>query len=206
VSKQVARRASELRSDVMPPTRTSLRIADDQYGFEPSDYASFGQESWIVPPVRVLNPHRIAIGNGVVLMENATLAVLDGDAGPPLLTIGDDVHFTRFCSVVCEVGVTIGPSVASSDFATIVDTWRVPFAVSTRRLLPAAPVVIEANAYLAMNSIVGPGVHVGEGAYIGEGAVVYDDVPAHAVVYGNPAVVTRRFDPDDKEWRGKVRP
>lgn len=143
-------------------------------------------------------------------MENATLWVLDTDPQPdpphqPLLVIGEGVRLARFCTVICEVGVTIGDGVASSDGATIVDTWRpLPgVAEPANPLVPdPAPVVIGAGAYLGMNCIVGPGVRVGEGAFVGEGAVVLDDVPPHTVVYGNPAVVTRRYDPISQTWEG----
>jgi maltose O-acetyltransferase len=52
-----------------------------------------------------------------------------------------------------------------------------------------APVHIDDGAYLGGNSIVLPGVHIGRGAYVGEGAVVTHDVPAGAIVFGNPARV-----------------
>lgn len=171
----------------------TYRVTDDQYGYEPEAYARFGDGSWIVPPVRVQHPHRIAVGAGVVLMEQTTIAVLDGRPGEPLLVLGDGLRLARFCAVVCEVGVTFGADVGSSDCATVIDTWRVPFLpAGSRPVPPPAPVVIGDGAYLGMNSLVGPGVTVGEGAYIGEGAIVLDDVPAHAVVRGNPAELVPR--------------
>jgi acetyltransferase-like isoleucine patch superfamily enzyme len=105
--------------------------------------------------------------------------------------------------VVAEVGVTIGAGVATSDMVAILDTWRVPTSGHRRPELgwpDPAPVVIGAGAYLGMGSIVGPGVHVGDGAYVGENAVVIDDVPAHAVVQGNPARVVRHFDQAAAAW------
>ena len=42
-----------------------------------------------------------------------------------------------------------------------------------------------------------PGVEIGEEAFVGAGAVVTKDVPARAVVVGNPARVLRDV-PDDE--------
>ena len=37
---------------------------------------------------------------------------------------------------------------------------------------------------------------------MGEGAVVIHDVPPYSVVYGDPAVIVRRYDPDAESWSG----
>ncbi len=146
------------------------------------------------------------------MLEHATLWVIGDEApGRARLTIGDGTRLARFNTVVCEVGVSIGCSVASSDNATILDTWTHPAlslvnpAFSLDGLEPA-PVVIEDGAYLSMNSVVLPGVRVGSGAYVGEGAVVVDDVPPHTVVYGNPARAVRTYDANARRWEGELRP
>jgi acetyltransferase-like isoleucine patch superfamily enzyme len=50
------------------------------------------------------------------------------------------------------------------------------------------PVVIEDYAWIAMRAVILPGVTIGRGAVVGAGAVVREDVPAYAIVAGNPAV------------------
>ena len=66
----------------------------------------------------------------------------------------------------------------------------------------AAPqaVHIGRGAFLGIGCAVLMGVTVGEHAYIGAGAVVTDDVPARAVVVGNPARVVRRWDEAAAAW------
>jgi len=55
-------------------------------------------------------------------------------------------------------------------------------------------IIIEQSASIGANATLLPGVNIGEGAMIGAGAVVTQDVPAKAVVVGNPARVIRYVD------------
>jgi putative colanic acid biosynthesis acetyltransferase WcaF len=54
--------------------------------------------------------------------------------------------------------------------------------------LVIAPIVIEAEAWIAADVFVGPGVKVGTGAVIGARSTVMHDVEPWAVVAGSPAV------------------
>jgi maltose O-acetyltransferase len=51
------------------------------------------------------------------------------------------------------------------------------------------PIRIEDRAWLGGSVVVCPGVTIGEGAIVGAGSVVTKDVPAGAIVGGNPAKV-----------------
>ena len=51
--------------------------------------------------------------------------------------------------------------------------------------------VIADDAWLGTNAVILPGVRVGNGAVVGAGAVVTKDVPANAIVVGNPARLLR---------------
>jgi len=51
--------------------------------------------------------------------------------------------------------------------------------------------VVKRRATVGTGAIILPGVTVGEGAVVGAGAVVTKDVPAGAVIAGNPARVLR---------------
>jgi putative colanic acid biosynthesis acetyltransferase WcaF len=55
--------------------------------------------------------------------------------------------------------------------------------------LQTTPIVVGANAFVGARALVLPGVNIGERAVIGAGAVVTKNVPADAIVAGNPAKI-----------------
>lgn len=58
--------------------------------------------------------------------------------------------------------------------------------------------VIEQGASIGGNATLLPGITVGEGAMVGAGSVVTHNVPAHAVVQGNPARIVRYIHQGDE--------
>lgn len=58
--------------------------------------------------------------------------------------------------------------------------------------LITAPIVLEANSWVAADAFVGMGVTIGEGAVVGARAVVVKDVAPWTVVVGNPARVIKK--------------
>lgn len=57
--------------------------------------------------------------------------------------------------------------------------------------------VLEDAVWLGMRSLILPGVRIAEGAVVAAGSVVVKDVPAYAVVGGNPARVIRYRFPEN---------
>src|SRR4030095_14775337 len=53
------------------------------------------------------------------------------------------------------------------------------------------PTVIKRGASIGSGSVILCGVTIGENAIVGAGSVVTKDIPANAVVYGNPARISR---------------
>ena len=70
------------------------------------------------------------------------------------------------------------------------DLMTIPY---DRRMIKK-PVVIEENVWIGSRVIIVPGVTIGEGAVVGAGTVVCKDVPACAVVGGNPVKVIKYRD------------
>lgn len=55
----------------------------------------------------------------------------------------------------------------------------------------AKPVVLEDDVLIGANAVIVEGVHIGKGAVVGAGSIVLNDVPAGAVVAGNPARIIK---------------
>ena len=114
--------------------------------------------------------------------------------------IGDDVSIGS--ASIVEHHVRIGhrvrlhSNVFVPEFCVLEDDcWLGPHVVLTNAKYPRSPNVkkelagsyIEQGAKIGANATILPGVRIGRNALIGAGAVVTKDVPAEAVVAGNPA-------------------
>ena len=108
------------------------------------------------------------------------------------LIIGDDFGMTGG-SIVCDESITIGDRVWVGANAVITDTDFHPLAPETRRARPldakTAPVEIADDVFIGMSALILKGLRIGERAVVGAGSVVSRDVPAGAIVAGNPARV-----------------
>lgn len=207
VARSVARRVRDRRASLRPPRATTMRDVYERAAPPPRAFAQHGPETWIVPPCEVVGPEAISVGDRAVILEHSSFRVFGKPGDGPKLRIGDRVRLGRFVSIRCELAIELADDVSSSDCVTITDSWtHAELAPDGAGGLPAPapqPVRVEAGAYLGYGSTIGPGVVVGRGAFVGEGAVVVEDVEPFTVVYGNPAQVVRRYDPDTETWQGQ---
>ena len=124
-------------------------------------------------------------------------------------TIGRDCNLGDHCYV--EAGVTIGDRVTVKNGVSLWrgvtledDVFVGPAAVFTNDLAPRSPrsalagtryeqggwlvtTCVRRGASVGAGAVILAGRTVGEAAMVGAGAVVSADVPAHAIVVGNPA-------------------
>ena len=95
-------------------------------------------------------------------------------------------HVSVFAGVTLEDGVFVGPHVCFTN-----DLF--PRAINPDGTLKSADdwtitsTLVKYGASLGAGSIIRCGITIGQFALIGAGAVVTHDVPAHALVLGNPA-------------------
>jgi acetyltransferase-like isoleucine patch superfamily enzyme len=118
------------------------------------------------------------IGNNVSI---GTLSVIEHH-----VEIADNVRIHTQVFIpefsVLEEGCWIGPNVVFTNA-------KYPLSPGVKDSLVGP--VIKKGAKIGANSTILPGVVVGENALVGAGSVVAKDVPAGAVVVGNPARVIR---------------
>jgi acetyltransferase-like isoleucine patch superfamily enzyme len=120
--------------------------------------------------------------------------------------IGDNVSIGTLSVVEHHVeignGVRIHTQAFIPEFSILEEgCWIGPNVVLTNAKYPLSPgvkdqlagPVIRRGAKIGANVTILPGVTIGENALVGAGAVVAKDVPAGAVVAGNPARVIRQI-------------
>ena len=125
--------------------------------------------------------------------------------------LGDDVVIGRGAHVENDVSIGARSKVQANAYVTAYstleeDVFIAPCVVTTndnfmgrtekRHALRKGP-TIRRGARVGGGAILLPGIEVGEEAFIGAGAVVLENVPARAVVVGNPARQIRDV-PDDE--------
>jgi acetyltransferase-like isoleucine patch superfamily enzyme len=147
---------------------------------EVSDGAKIGDGSGIWHQAQVRED--VSIGENCIIGKGVYV-----DAG---VTIGNNVKIQNYVSVyhglTIEDGVFVGPHVCFTNDMR-------PRAVNPDLSLKAADdwvlseTLIKIGAALGANSTIRCGITVGEWAMVGSGSVVTKDVPAHGLVYGNPA-------------------
>jgi acetyltransferase-like isoleucine patch superfamily enzyme len=135
------------------------------------------------------HPERVSIGSHVILKEGARLCPTNPDAA---IAIGDWTTIGHHTFIFASASISVGRDCLIAPFCYLVDSnhgFRRDRLIR-EQLMSARPIVIEDDVWLGVGVTVLQGVRIARGAVIGAGAVVSTDVPAYAIVSGNPAVVT----------------
>lgn len=134
---------------------------------------TYGDNLYIIPPIYancgLTNVH---VGKNVVINFNCTF-VDDGE-----VFIGDDCMIGPGCNIATSVH-PISPRLRK------------------HKLQYNKPVHIGNNVWLGAGVTVLPGITIGDDSIVGAGSVVTKDVPAKAIVAGNPAKLIRMITEED---------
>jgi acetyltransferase-like isoleucine patch superfamily enzyme len=182
-------------------------------GVSIGDYAVLGKQPTLGPSSTArrepLPP--LVVGDGAAILAGAI--VFAGSTLGPDVVVGDQACVRERCTVgagtvigrgvLVENDVSIGARcrIQANAYVTAYseledDVFLAPCVVTTndnfmgrteRRLEQMRGPTIRRGARIGGGAVLLPGIEIGEEAFVGAGAVVLRDVPARAVVVGNPA-------------------
>jgi len=161
--------------------RGAMRIATRLHR---ASLAKVGTGTRFQAGVRFDRPHSVEIGADCYFWSGVGAA---GGLESAMLRVGDRAQVNRHVLLDTEGGLTLGDDVVISEHAVIsthdhgYDPHSLPVPAS-KEIGPGAWIGMRAMVLSSCRSI-------GAGAIIGAGAVVTRDVPAGAIVAGNPARV-----------------
>ena len=147
----------------------------------------------------------VELGKDVVLNDFINLygcKIGDGTRIGPFVEIQKNAFIGKNCKIqshtfICE-GVTIDDEVFVGHGVMFIND-KFPRATTasgglqTEEDWKVVPTVVKKCASIGSNATILSGITIGEGAVIGAGSVVVKDVPANAVVAGNPARIIREI-------------
>lgn len=163
----------------------------------------------------IRHPHKISIGDNVIIDDDCTLdAKGEGNTG---ILLGDMVTLGRFSSLVCkdadiQIGshvnigsnvklivanqgkISIGNSIdigSGCHFSAGSYDYTDPDILPSSRRKQTLGILVEDLAWIGAGVIVLDGVAIGTKSIIGAGAVVTKDIPAHSLAAGVPAEVKK---------------
>ena len=193
--------ASRLAAWVAPPhlEQVSLAYLTPRGYIDPAAiiYHSdirLGQNVYLAPRVLIIETADggpVSLGNKVAIHRDAILET--GRRGYIQIGAGSSIHSGCQLKAYIEPiligeGVMIAGNVAIYSYDHGVAPGR---SIRSQPITAKAPVSIHNDAWIGTGAIILSGITVGEGAVVAAGAVVTRDVPAGAIVAGNPARVIK---------------
>lgn len=140
-------------------------------------FGQTGKELYVNPPLYVDYGRHISVGENFYCNMNCTFL---------------DVNRIQFGD-----NVMVGPNVGFYTAGHPIDPQ-----VRSEELEFGLPITVGNNVWIGGSAVILPGVTIGDDVIVAGGAVVTKDVPAKAIVGGNPAKVIRYLHTNDQEkWQ-----
>lgn len=115
--------------------------------------------------------------------------------GREMIEIGREVSISAFVHIWGQGGLEIGDRTMIGSHC-VITTLTHDYNLKDMRHPPAIAkkITIGNDVWIGASAVILPGISIGNGAVIGAGSVVTKNVPANAIVAGNPAkVIKYRF-------------
>lgn len=128
------------------------------------------------------------VGKQIEIKNDITLSSPDMIKFSNYIYIGECAKVYGKGNLILKDNVIIGPNVT---FFTSVHNYSndyLPYGFEDK----IENITVNKLVWIGANVIILPGVEIGEGAVIGAGSIVTKDVPACAIVAGNPAKIIKK--------------
>jgi len=145
-----------------------------------------GETGWLIR--RLIYKRRITIGNNAAIDEHVCIKY------PERMFVGTNSYIGRGSMIQAsgfvDIGddVIIGPYVKIWSSDHVFDRLDIPIHLQGHTF---AKVIIGNDVWIGTNAVILKGVSIGNGAIVAAGSLVNKNVPAYAVVAGNPARVLK---------------
>lgn len=157
-----------------------------------------------IPPERYVKGYQyISIGDNFTSLYNLRIEAWDSYQDVsynPEIIIGNNVNINSDVHIGCINRILIGDDVLIASKVYIsdhshgaVNSTELGIPPVNRKLYSKGPVIIKDKVWIGESVSILPGVTIGEAAIIGANSVVTKDVPARAIVAGNPAKILKQL-------------
>ncbi|MBA3415178.1 MAG: acyltransferase [Chloroflexia bacterium] len=155
-------------------------------------FHSFGRGALLDRPIWLAGVHKIAIGDGTVLLPNCWLSTSSATWHRPgaALLIGNNVTVNPHCSFSVASSVIVEDEVSIGSYSMMVDSLHRldgPTNSIARNPSTSVPIRVGRGTRIGERVAVLRGSTIGRECIIGTNSVVQGKVPDYSIVTGNPA-------------------
>lgn len=139
------------------------------------------------------NRHNIKIGYNTTFGRGTVFWA------PNQMTIGDNVYIGKYCTI--QADMDMGSNIVIANNVGLIGRYDHDYSQVEMNIKDASwigdvnynflgknkKIIIEDDVWIGFGAVIFTGIHVHKGAIIAAGSIVTKDVPAYAIVAGNPA-------------------
>lgn len=173
------------------------------YSFQ---YQSFGKNSLVESPDRVIGKKYISIGKNVRILHHIRMEAVDrwGDKRfTPAIQIGDNVSIGQNFHVVATDKLIIGANTTISGNVLITDNNHEYEEIGTHVLeqpLKSEKTEVGENCFIGYGAVIQAGTVLGKQCIVGSNAVVRGKFEDYSVLVGVPAKVVKKYNVETEVW------
>lgn len=186
-----------------------------RYNYFKRKFRSIGIDVKIDTGVFIYGAENISVGNNVHIDKGVIIVAGGPDlshrvlpeekldnapVSPREVTIGNDVHISRYCGIHAYGGVAIGDRCVLSDNCKLYSLSNLPWDPANRKevvsIMPysgrspmkCGVIELQENVWLGLNCIIMPGVRIGRNSFARSNSVITESFPENSYLRGDRAV------------------